>query len=254
MTVRGRQILFVVGALGLAVFYFWGFRDLPGFGHYPGPYGDVLNALTVYQRHVTDVITAINFDYRGFDTVGEEFILFTSVMSVLLLLRKQPDDETEPPQDRADDRYPPPTSDAVRVLGLAFIGVLVTFGLYTVTHGQLTPGGGFQGGVILASVPLVIFLCGDYGVFCRVTNHTLTEVTEAAGAGGFVLIGIISFVFGLNYLANFMPLGETGNVASGGTIPLISFTTGIEVAAGFVLLMMAFFDETFVQRKRGEKK
>lgn len=254
MNIRFRKYFFLLCGLGMAAFYIWGLHNLPGFGHYPGPYGDVLNAVTVYERHATDVVTAINFDYRGFDTVGEEFILFASVMGVLLLLRKQKDDETEPPQDRADDRVPPPPSDAVRVLGLGLLGPLVVFGIYTVTHGQLTPGGGFQGGVILASVPLIIFLCSDYEIFCKATSHVLAEVAEAAGAGGFVLIGFAAFLLGLPYLQNFLPLGQTGSVISGGTIPLISFVTGLEVAAGFVLLMMAFFDAAFVQLKKGEKK
>lgn len=44
------------------------YTDYGPVGHYAGPYGDVLNSLSVYQRHATDVVSAINFDYRGFDT------------------------------------------------------------------------------------------------------------------------------------------------------------------------------------------
>lgn len=254
MRLRARKILFLLSAAGFFLFYAWGFKGLPGFGHYPGPYGDIMNAVSVYERHTTDAVTAVNFDYRGFDTLGEEFILFTSVMGVLLLLRKQKDEQTHEPRDFAPDRVVPPMSDAVRALGLLLTGVLVVFGVDIVSHGQLTPGGGFQGGVILASVALMIFLCGGYDLFCRVTNHTLTEVTEAVGAGGYAFIGLISLMFGMNYLQNFIPLGQTGNVASSGTIALISFATGLEVTAGFVLLMMAFFSDAFVLSKEGEEE
>jgi len=249
-----RTFLFLISGCGLLVFYIWGARNLPGFGNYPGPYGNMINTLTVYERHVTDTITAVNFDYRGFDTLGEEFILFASVMGANLLLRKQEDDqEQDPPVDRERSRMVPSSSDAVRVTGLAMVIPIVSFGIYTVTHGQLTPGGGFQGGVILATVPLIVYLCGDYENFKRITSHVLTEVAEAVGAGGFALTGVASCVFGMKFLQNFLPLGQTGDVFSGGTIPLISALTGLEVAAGFVLLMISFFRQTLVFRKPGEE-
>lgn len=249
-----RTLLFLISGCGLLVFYIWGARNLPGFGNYPGPYGNMINSLTVYERHVTDAITAVNFDYRGFDTLGEEFILFASVMGANLLLRKQEDDrEQDPPVDREPSRMVPRTTDAVRVTGFALVIPIVVFGIYTVTHGQLTPGGGFQGGVILATVPLILYLCGDYENFKRITSHVLTEVAEAVGAGGFALTGVVSCVFGMKFLQNFLPLGQTGDVFSGGTIPLISALTGLEVAAGFVLLMISFFRQTLVFRKPGEE-
>jgi len=254
MSFRWRKSLFVLSAAAFFAFYLWGLRGLPGLGHYPGPYGDIINAVVVSERHVTDAVTAVNFDYRGFDTLGEEFILFASVMGAMVLLRKSEDEEIDPPLDFAPDRVAPPMSDAVHLLGFLLAGPLLVFGLYTVTHGQLTPGGGFQGGVILASVPLMIYLSADYECFCRITSHTLAEVAEAAAAGGFALLGLIALLFGLPYLQNFLPLGETGNVASGGSIALISFLTGVEVAAGFVLLMMVFFSEAFVLRAIGEDK
>jgi hypothetical protein len=51
---------------------------LPGFGNYPGPYGPAILRVAVAQTNATGVVSAINFDYRGFDTVGEEFILFAA--------------------------------------------------------------------------------------------------------------------------------------------------------------------------------
>ena len=84
-----RLALFLAGACGFAALFAWGLAGLPEFGHYLGPYGDVVNAITVPERQITDAVTAVNFDIRGFDTLGEEFIMFVSVMGVALLLRKQ---------------------------------------------------------------------------------------------------------------------------------------------------------------------
>ncbi len=251
MNLRGWLFL-PLGAAFVALFL-WGLHDAPPLGQYRGPYGDVINSLTVYERHATDAVTAINFDYRGFDTLGEEFILFTSVMGVTLLLRPQPDDESRPPRDGAEERTVPPISDAIRVLGLGLVGVMIAFGVYVVTHGQLTPGGGFQGGVLLASIPLMVYLISTYETMCRVAPHWLVEVSEAVGAGGFVLLGFLGMWMGVHFMQNVLPLGQTGSVLSAGTIWAISVTTGLEVSAGFILLQIAFLDETLTRKYRGPR-
>lgn len=126
----------------------------------------------------------------------------------------------------------------------------MVFGFYLVTHGQVSPGGGFQGGVVLASVPLMLYCCGDYAhSFLTITSHGLAEWAEAAGAGVFVLLGLVPLFLGMPFLQNLLPLGKTGNVASSGTIALISLATGFEVGAGLVLVMMAFFERVLVIRE-----
>src|SRR5690242_21222265 len=82
---RGLIAAPVLAALGGILL--WGLSRAPAFGEFHGAYGDLLNRIAVPQRHATNVVTAIVFDYRGFDTMGEEFILFASVVGVVLLLR-----------------------------------------------------------------------------------------------------------------------------------------------------------------------
>lgn len=250
-----RRWFFIVAGAGLLALYLYGLRGLPAVGHYRGPYGDVINAVTVYERHATDAVTAVNFDYRGFDTLGEEFILFTSVLGVALLLRVHQDEQESEAgeEEEAPERRVPPPSDAVRVLTLALIGPLVIFGIYIVTHGQLTPGGGFQGGVILATAPLLIYLAGDVKTFQRVVKHDLVEISEAFGAAGFALTGFAGILFGSRFLENVVPLGKTGEVTSAGTIPLISVTTGLEVTGGFALLLYIFLQDVLQKQPRGGK-
>jgi multicomponent Na+:H+ antiporter subunit B len=91
MSGRARLVVFAVAAVGFAPLLLWGVLELPPFGHYQGPYGDVLNRVAVPERHVTDVVAAVNFDYRGIDTIGEEFILFAAVAGVVALLRTERD-------------------------------------------------------------------------------------------------------------------------------------------------------------------
>ena len=92
MTERVRlRLFFVFGTLFFGLFCYAS-ANLPAWGYYRGPYGDMISRLAVYERHATDAVNAINYDYRGFDTLGEEFILFTAVLGVMLLLRKEEGD------------------------------------------------------------------------------------------------------------------------------------------------------------------
>ena len=248
MTARVRTALFFVGAAGLAVFILWGYAGLPDFGNYLGPYGDVLNAVAVPERHITDVVTAVNFDYRGFDTLGEEFILFAAVVGVAIILRAQRDEEEREPHEFAFGRSAPRTSDAVRGLAIGLIGPTVVTGLYIVAHGHLTPGGGFQGGVVLATALLLVYLAGEYSFLRRAAPISVIEVSEAVGAGAFALIGFAGVIGGVAYLENVLPLGEIGALNSAGTVPLINLSVGLEVAAGFVLIIVEFLEQTLMVR------
>ncbi|HWE26151.1 MAG TPA: MnhB domain-containing protein [Myxococcales bacterium] len=250
-----RALLFPSLAV-LAALLLWGMHGLPPFGSYPGPYGFVLNQVAVAERHATDVVSAVNFDYRAFDTMGEEFILFASVAGAALLLRREEDEEEDESdeEDREKSRAPPPTSDAVRVLGVALVGLTVAFGLYMISHGAVSPGGGFQGGVILATAPLAVYLAAEARTFQRIAPKTLTEAGEASGAAGYVLLGLAGLVLGATFLGNVLPLGRPGEVNGAGNIQALNVVVGIEIAAGFVVLLTSFIEETLRRRLRREGK
>jgi multicomponent Na+:H+ antiporter subunit B len=249
--------LLFVGLAGLAALLLWGMQALPPFGSYRGPYGYLINQVAVAERHATDAVSAVNFDYRGFDTMGEEFILFASVAGAALLLRRDEDEEEEEGDDEEDrdaGRAPPPTSDAVRVFGVALVGLTVAYGLYMISHGAVSPGGGFQGGVILATAPLAVYLAAEARTFRRIAPKTLTEVAESAGASGYVLIGLAGLALSTAFLANVLPLGRAGEVNGAGNIQALNLIVGIEVAAGFVVLLSAFIEETLRRRLRRERR
>lgn len=252
MSTRLRTAIFVVFAAGAGFLLFWGMSGLPPFGAYHGPYGNILNSVAVAQRHVTDVVSAVNFDYRGVDTIGEEFILFVSVAGVALLLRTEHDEiDVAMPEAETVDRASQ-TSDAVRAFSLALMGPGVMLAIYIITHGQLTPGGGFQGGAILASALVLIYLAGEYDTLHRVFPTERTDLSDAIGAGGFVVIGFAGMIVGVAFLQNVIPLGPVGVLYSAGTIPLINISVGLEVGAGFLLIISEFLRQTLQVRASGE--
>ena len=226
---------------GLFLFLFcYAVVDLSPWGSYRGPYGDVISRVGVYERHATDAVNAINYDYRAFDTLGEEFILFTAVLGVMMLLRREEGAATRDAGKIEDDFR---LSATVRVTAMPAILLTVVFGFYIGLHGQLTPGGGFQAGVILASVPFLLYVCENTESFKRITSHTTVEVIEALGAGSYALIGVAPLIMGLPFLTNFLPLGTTGDVLSSGTIALISACIGFEVTAAFLLVGYTYLEE-----------
>lgn len=236
MNARLRKSLFFVASAGFACLYFLGVKNLPPWGDYRGLYGHMISAVTVYQRHATDAVNAVDYDYRGFDTLGEEFILFTSVLGVMLLLRQpeRPSRMTKPDKG---------LSDAVKMSAGVGFAVFMIFGIYISTHGQLTPGGGFQGGVILASASMLVYIAENFPVFKSITSHPLVEVLESLGAGFYAILGIVPLVLAEPFLTNWLPLGKTGNVFSSGTIAAISASVGLEVTAGFLLLGYTYLEE-----------
>jgi multicomponent Na+:H+ antiporter subunit B len=250
MTPRQRRWLFAIAAAGLTACYLWAFTGLPGFGNYPGPYGNDILRDAIAQTNATGVVSAINFDYRGFDTVGEEFILFTAAAGMSVVLRRLRGEHEQSPYDRAVHRDLPPTSDAVRVSALALAGPVALIGWWLASHAQTDPSGGFQGGVILASAFMLVYLSGEFLAFRRLSPVALLDGAEALGAGAFVAIGLAAVVQGLPYLDNFLPLGTVpGAVSSSGTIALISFFVGIEVAAAFTLIIGELLGQTLLVRR-----
>jgi multicomponent Na+:H+ antiporter subunit B len=250
MSRHARLAFFAVAAAALAATLGVGLAGLPSFGSQITAYARMLNALAPRQRHVTDVVSAISFDYRGIDTLFEEFILLGAVTGISVLLRPLSDETRQLPEEKAPDRAIPPPSPAVWLLAVLLSSLLILTGIETVTHGQLTPGGGFQGGVILASAFYVVYLGTNYVTVERFEPTPLLEASDGVGASGYVFIGLLGLLAGAFFLSNVVGLGVSGHLISGGTIPLLNLVVGVEVAGGFLILASEFLAQTAVIRAR----
>lgn len=242
-----RLVLFAVAAGGLLAVLLVGFHGLPHFGHAHELYGAVSNRTEPTLRHATDVVTALNFDLRAFDTLGEEFILFASVSGVALLLRHMRDEvERGGLTPGIEEHRFAGASDGLKLISLILIPLLIAFGAYLVFHGQLTPGGGFQGGIVLAAGPVAVLLAGRYLSMKRLAPKLLIESADAIGATAYALIGLGGLIFAGVYLKDFLPLGASGHLLSAGIMPLNSTAVGLEVAGAFLMTWTEFLDQTMV--------
>lgn len=247
-----RLWLFAVSGAGLAAVLVVGFRGLPAFGNYHGVYGLLVTGVGLSMRHATNLVSLLNFDFRAFDTLGEEYILFASVLGVTLLLRVMREEDEEYAEAHHDVR---PASDAVRLATLALIGLLLPLGAYVVFHGVLTPGGGFQGGLVLAAAPAGLLVAGRYLELKALAPSWATEALEGLGAAGYALFGLGGLIFASIYFRNFLPAGNPGQLLSGGFMPLNSIAVGVEVTGAFLIVWSSFLDQALLVRRRaGEQQ
>lgn len=153
---------------------------------------------------------------------------------------------------QAPDRPIPPRSPAVILICRFFAPVLLLFGVYVVLHAQLTPGGGFQGGVIIGSGALLLYLGEGYGLWKRLLRAQAFDAAEAIGALIFVGAGFAPMIAGAKFLGNILPLGQPRALLSGGLILVENGGVALAVAGGFILLLIEFLEETRAPKEDGE--
>jgi multicomponent Na+:H+ antiporter subunit B len=240
---RVRCILAVValGVLGATLVV--AVADLEPFGHYPGPYGEVLAKVVPGERHTGQLVAATVLDYRGFDTLGEELILFTAACGCVALLRLR---RRERGHEASAPERPAP-SLAARALGGALVGPVLVLSAYVVIHGHLTPGGGFSGGVVGAGALLLAYAAGQRVRLRRVGSIAMLEASEAIGAGGFAALALGGLIAVGATLQNFLPLGTSGMLLSAGTLPVGNLAIGIEVAGAVALIVAEFLEQALLE-------
>jgi multicomponent Na+:H+ antiporter subunit B len=219
-----RLAVLLAGGAGLAVMFALAAFRMPTFGGSWHPYGDrvIPNAVA---RHTPNVVSSINFDQRAFDTLGEELILMASALAAVLVLRTVRAEQEDAAGEHAYG--PAQVFDALRITGYLLLPVTLMAAVYIVAHGHLSPGGGFQGGVVLGSAIHLIYLSGDYPALARIRPIPVFEAGEALAAGAFVVLA----------------LGFAGQVKA------MNAVVGLEVGCAVVLVLAKFFEQALLVRK-----
>ncbi len=179
---------------------------------------------TAQEIGAANLVAAIIVTYRGLDTLGEVTVLFLTAAIVGLVLswgRGKAAKQTEPP---------PPSGELLTTGKNLLVPLIFLFGVYVFINGHLTPGGGFQGGAILASGMLLLLLTDPAKRF----SHDLIARVESVSGLVFVLAGVLGMLFAGGFLDNrFLPTGTLGDLFSAGAIPVIYAFVGLKVGAEF---------------------
>ncbi len=170
--------------------------------------------------NMPNAVTSVVVTYRGLDTLGEVTVLFLATAGVGFFLKRKN-------SIKSKRRH---GSEILKSGADLLAPLIILFGIYIFTHGHLTPGGGFPGGVVLASAFLLLLMAQEHFTF----SHSVIQFTESLSGIAYVFIGLAGLLLlGLNHFLDprWLNLGQWGKLFSAGAVPLIYSFIGLKVGS-----------------------
>jgi len=137
----------------------------------------------------------------------------------------------------------------VKTITRLTVGLILLFGIYIVSHGHISPGGGFAGGVIIALSFIHIMLAFGKDVALKKVSHSVASFFESLGAIIFISLAILGIGSGY-FFFNFISKGEPFELFSSGLIPLYNMAISFKVGAGLFIIFIVLI--LFKIPKKGE--
>ena len=173
---------------------------------------------TVPQTGAANVVTSVTLFYRGFDTLGEVTVLFTDALGVSILCFIE---------DKKRKTRIVESNFVTKVGTRVVFPFILLVGAYIFMHGHLTPGGGFQGGALIATGFLLLYLAYEETSI----NRAKFYLVEGLGGLTYVTMGLLGYFMKDSFLANVLPNGQLFNLLSGGIILPIYIGVGLKVGS-----------------------
>ncbi|HRP35457.1 MAG TPA: DUF4040 domain-containing protein [Gammaproteobacteria bacterium] len=236
--------LLVVWITGAVLIY--GTADLPAFGDPAAPAHNHVAPHYLQESPneigIPNIVAAVLASYRGFDTLGEVIVVFAAVVGVISLigLRRRP--EGVKPNAAALSQHA-----VLQVIAKLVVPVILLFGLYVQFHGEYSPGGGFQAGVLFSAGIILYALVFGLDAARSVIPPKVLIALPGIGALIFGGVGVVTLLLGGNYL-DYDQLGADPVAAQHLGILLVELGVGVTVAS--VMLLIYF---TFAERGRGKR-
>ena len=218
---------------------------------------------TLRDTSVPNIVTAVLADYRGYDTMFETIVIFTAGIACIFLLRtfktvdpdirlyrhiptgitlriekggKFPEDSSH--FERLDTVWIP-HGLIVKTTCRLVIPFIQIFALYVIAHGHYSPGGGFQGGVIMGASLVLYAIAFDLRSAIRRVSERLITLLCTLGVFIYAGTGILCMLFEKNYLdysslANIFGVDPVSARSHG--ILIVEIGVGIVVMAVMVIL------------------
>ena len=223
MKITGLIIAILAGALLI-----YATADFPGWGDAASPASTHVSPRyiekTMEETSVPNMVTAVLADYRGFDTMFETTVIFSAGVVCFILLRVFGSEEPKESlyrhvltgvtiHVRAGGEIPPDSDDFERIdvmwtpfdliiktMCRILIPFIQLFGLYVIAHGHHSPGGGFQGGVILGASIILFAISHDLRTALRRIRERIDALLCATGVFIYAGTGALCLLLGLNFL------------------------------------------------------
>lgn len=183
-----------------------------------------------------NVVTDIILNYRGYDTNGEVTVIFTALLGVLAVLNRERKKISFSDMETSPVKHSVIVYTAVRIL-LPFI---MLFSLYVILFGEVGPGGGFQGGTILAAAAIIFtlvfgytFAMGKFPTSWRINFEGIAPLT-------FIAMGLIGLFLGRNYLTFMFPQFSAASNLFLARSMLMIIEIGIGAGGAFIFTSIFF--------------
>lgn len=192
--------LITVGILGILLLF--ASKDFPGWADPESP-----ASLHVSPHYITEaleetsvpnIVTSVLADYRGFDTMFETAVIFTAGIAVIIILRQVRKKEEKWMVEKEVEYLQPDI--IIQTLSRLLVPFIQIFALYVVTHGHYSPGGGFQGGVILGASFILLGISYNLKMILNRMSEKRSILLGNAGIVIYAGIGVLCLVLGANFL------------------------------------------------------
>jgi multicomponent Na+:H+ antiporter subunit B len=188
------------------------------------------------ETNTPNVITGIILNYRGYDTMGEVTVIFCALACVLAVLGREKRGRIFAYVDRSEV----PPSVIVKTMVRFLVPFIILFSIYTILHGEISPGGGFQGGAIIgASMIIFTTIFGLWEASERIPQR-LRAPLEGSAVMAFFTVGVLGLIGGGNFLTYAWP-HVSGSLQSSVVLWLTIFIEiGIGMGGAMVLISILF--------------
>lgn len=236
-----KTLIAILVALVGSVLLIYATLDMPAFGDPSAPVHNHVAPRYIEDSYeeigIPNIVTSVLASYRAFDTLGEVAVIFTAGIGVLALLaivgsaRGQASHGSGPGGIQKQM--------ILRIVGKILIPPILIFALYVQFHGEYSPGGGFQAGVIFASAMILYTMLFGLNNARNVISETTLRVLAAVGLLLYGSVGILSLLAGGNFL-DYNVLLENPVKGQHLGIIVIELGVGITVAAVMIMLFFSF--------------
>ncbi len=230
-----KNITAVVVFILMGIAFYENFQLMPAYKGLGEGVSDYIIRSGLSETGSLNLITAVLYDYRAFDSLGESTVIFGAVSGIVLILSR---------------KMLPVSSRGLSFIVKRTLGIITPFialfSIYVITHGHLTPGGGFQGGVIFAAISIIFSIVYGSAFDYRRYSPQMKTAFETVGALTFLGLGIAGIFMEGYFLHNLGFLtAETGTLISAGSIPYINMGVGLKVGAGLAIIFYSMIQKTF---------
>ena len=186
------------------------------------------------ETGAVNIVSGMILDYRAFDTLGESHVLFTALVCVMILLRRDKKNMRPDYEDyytvREDVYFDISKDSILGRVGTFLIPCIFVYGLYVLLNGQISPGGGFSGGAVMGAGMIMFSAAFGFDTVDKFFTLKLSSYITFAALSFYSFAKGYVFFMGANGLDNGIPKGAPGAILSGGLILPLDVAVGLVVA------------------------